>query len=147
MGGIAKSKNLLLRERCLTQVYLGVWHEQEVSVKLARQKPISLKAERQFQQHVAKLHALQHPNVVGFMGACCWKVGCCASCLVKLLRNTLHGTNLAFRGKGLLLPCSLFSDIHRKELFFGCIRCMSWAVTHSLSASVSLCRGLQLYVF
>ena len=116
VGGIAKSMNLLLRGWCSPQVYLGVWHEQEVSVKLARQKPISLKAERQFQQHVAKLHALDHPNVVGFMGACCWKVGCCASCRGAAAQKNAPGSNLAVHGKGWCLPCSLpCSAIQCKE--------------------------------
>lgn len=56
------------------QVYLGVWKDQEVAVKLARQAPISLKNERQFQANIAMLHSLNHPNVVTFLGACCWKV-------------------------------------------------------------------------
>ena len=69
-------------ERCILhavilfplQVYLGVWKDQEVAVKLARQAPISLKNERQFQSNIAKLHSLNHPNIVPFLGACCWKV-------------------------------------------------------------------------
>lgn len=56
------------------QVYLGLWKDQEVAVKLARQKPISLKQEHAFQGHVAMLHALSHPNLVQLLGACCWKV-------------------------------------------------------------------------
>ena len=56
------------------QVYMGVWKDQEVAVKLARQKPISLKQERHFQQQAAKLFHLDHPNIVRFLGACCWKV-------------------------------------------------------------------------
>lgn len=43
-------------------------------MKLARQTPISLKTERQFQTNVALLHGLSHPNIVSFLGACCWKV-------------------------------------------------------------------------
>lgn len=53
---------------------MGVWKEQEVAVKLARQKPISLKQERNFQQQAARLFRLDHPNIVRFLGACCWKV-------------------------------------------------------------------------
>lgn len=56
------------------QVYLGVWQEHEVAIKLAKQKPITLKQERRFQAQVARAHALSHPNLVQFMGACCWKV-------------------------------------------------------------------------
>ena len=62
----------------LLQVYLGVWKDQEVAVKLARQAPISLKNERQFQSNIAKLHSLNHPNIVPFLGACCWKVSAMA---------------------------------------------------------------------
>lgn len=43
-------------------------------MRLARQAPISLKNERQFQANIAKLHSLNHPNIVAFLGACCWKV-------------------------------------------------------------------------
>lgn len=72
------------------QVYLGVWKDQEVAVKLARQAPISLKNERQFQAHIAMLHNLNHPNIVTFLGACCWKASLSAQLLTPIFDTLSH---------------------------------------------------------
>lgn len=56
------------------QVYLGVWQERDVAVKLSKQRPTSYRAERQFHAKVAQLYGISHPNIVKFYGACFWKV-------------------------------------------------------------------------
>lgn len=86
---------------CVMQVYLGVWQDQEVAVKLARQAPISLKNERQFQANIARLHNLNHPNIVTFLGACCWK----ASFLLDIMCCSPH--NL----KGTTILLAMHTDI------------------------------------
>ena len=58
----------------MPQVYKGVWQGKTVAVKVCRQQHLTTRAMRQFQSEVAILNSCSHPNVVEFVGACCWKV-------------------------------------------------------------------------